>query len=102
MDINQDDALGIVDTVDTPEAALDRKGTESILRTCIDKLCPAHPEIIDLFYYRDNSAAEVSGIIGIPQAAVKSRIFYARKQLAKLLMSSGFDAAAARTNVGPS
>ena len=80
--------------------ALDRKETENILRSCIEKLSPAHREIIDLFYYRENSTAEVSEMIGIPQATVKSRIFYARKRLASILVSAGFDAAAARTNVG--
>jgi RNA polymerase sigma-70 factor (ECF subfamily) len=98
--IERDDALAIVDAGDTPDVALDRKETEGILRACIDKLSPAHREIIELFYYRDNSVAEVSGIVGIPKATVKSRIFYARKQLARSLVSAGFDAAAARTNFG--
>ena len=64
------------------------------LRACIDKLSPAHREIIDLYYYRENSTAEVSEIIGIPQATVKSRIFYARKRLARILVSAGLDGAA--------
>jgi RNA polymerase sigma factor (sigma-70 family) len=94
-DIDQDDARGIVDAQDTPDVALDRKDTVGILRVCIDKLSPAHGEIIDLFYYRENSVAEVSRIIGIPQATVKSRIFYARKRLARILVDAGFDAASA-------
>ena len=98
-DIDQDDAFGVADAGDTPDVALDRKETESILRACIDMLSPAHREIIDLFYYREISTAEVSEMIGIPQATVKSRIFYARKQLARILVSAGFDAVAARTNV---
>jgi RNA polymerase sigma-70 factor (ECF subfamily) len=91
--IDQDEALGIVDDWETPDIALDRKETQGILRACIDKLSPAHREIIDLFYYRENSVAEISGIIGIPQATVKSRIFYARKQLARILVGAGFDGA---------
>jgi RNA polymerase sigma-70 factor (ECF subfamily) len=98
--IDQDDALGVADAGDAPDVALDRKERESILRACIDKLSPAHREIINLFYYRENSTAEVSEMIGIPQATVKSRIFYARKRLAGILVSAGFDAAAARTSVG--
>jgi RNA polymerase sigma-70 factor (ECF subfamily) len=90
--IDHGDALGIVDAGDTPDMALDRKQTEGILRVCIDKLSPAHREIIDLFYYRENSVAGISGIVGIPQATVKSRIFYARKQLARILVEAGFDA----------
>jgi NAD(P)-dependent dehydrogenase (short-subunit alcohol dehydrogenase family) len=40
----------------------------------------------------------MSEIVGIPHATVKSRIFFARKQLARFLVSAGFDAAAARTS----
>jgi len=94
-DIDQDDALGIIDDKDTPDVALDRKETEGLLRACIDELSPAHREIIDLYYYRENSTAEVSKIIGIPQATVKGRIFYARKQLARILVAAGLDAAVA-------
>jgi RNA polymerase sigma-70 factor (ECF subfamily) len=98
-DIDQDDVAGIVDAADTPEAALDRKETNAILRACIDKLSPAHREIVDLVYYHEQSVAEVSVIVGIPVATVKSRMFFARKYLAKMLVSAGFEAAAVRTGV---
>ncbi|MCK1512372.1 sigma-70 family RNA polymerase sigma factor [Bradyrhizobium sp. 190] len=96
--IDRDDVLGIVDVADTPEAALDRKETNGVLRACIGKLSPAHRDVIDLFYYREKSVAEMSEIFGIPHATVKSRIFYARKQLAGMLVSAGFEAAPVRTN----
>jgi RNA polymerase sigma-70 factor, ECF subfamily len=97
--IDQDDVAGIVDAADTPEVALDRKETNAILRACIDKLSPAHREIVDLVYYHEQSVAEVSVIVGIPVATVKSRMFFARKYLAKMLVSAGFEAAAVRTSV---
>ena len=97
--IDQDDLCGIVDAGDTPEAALDRKQTSGALRACIDRLSPAHREIIDLIYYRENSVAEVSDILDIPHATVKSRMFYARKQLARTLVSAGLQAAEIRTNI---
>ena len=97
--IDQEDVVEIVDTADTPDVALDRKKTNATLRACIDKLSPAHREIIDLVYYHEKSVAEVSEIVGIPYATVKSRMFYARKQLARMLVSAGFEAAAVRTNI---
>jgi RNA polymerase sigma-70 factor (ECF subfamily) len=97
--IDQDDVVKIVDAADTPEVALDRKETNAILRACIDKLSPAHREIIDLVYYHEQSVAEASVIVGIPCATVKSRMFYARKQLAGILVSAGFEVAAVPTNV---
>jgi RNA polymerase sigma-70 factor (ECF subfamily) len=77
--------------------ALDRKETNAMLRECVDRLSPAHREIIDLVYYHQQSVAAASVIVGIPNATVKSRIFYARKQLAQILVSAGFEAAAFRT-----
>jgi len=96
---DQDDVVGIVDAADTPEVALDRKETNAILRACIDKLSTAHREIIDLVYYHEQSVAEASEIVGIPHATVKSRMFLARKQLARMLVSVGIEAAAVRTSV---
>ena len=97
--IDQDEVVGIVDAADTPEAALDRKETAALLRTCIAKLSPAHREIVDLVYYHEQSVAEVSEIVGIPVATVKSRMFFARKYLARMLVSAGFEAAAVRADV---
>jgi RNA polymerase sigma-70 factor, ECF subfamily len=94
-DIDQDDVLEIADQAETPEAALDRSKTSAILRACVAKLSPAHREIINLVYYHEKSVEEVGAIIGIPQSTVKTRMFYARKQLADLLKSAGFDSQAA-------
>src|SRR6202051_1130556 len=77
-DIEQDDVLEIADEADTPEAALDRSNTSAILRTCVAKLSP-----------------EAGEIIGSPQSTVKTRMFYARKQLADLLKGAGVESLAA-------
>ena len=94
-DIEQEEVLQIADTCDTPEAAMDRSQTSSQLRKAIAQLSPAHREIIDLVYYHEKSVEEVAQIIGIPQATVKTRMFYARKHLAELLKEAGFERKAA-------
>jgi RNA polymerase sigma-70 factor (ECF subfamily) len=94
-DIDQDHVHGIADSADTPEAALERSKTSAILRACIGKLSPAHREIIDLVYYHEKSVEEAGEIIGIPQATVKTRMFYARKQLAEMLKRAGVETIAA-------
>ena len=94
-DIDQDDVLDIADQADTPEAALERSKTNAILRACIAKLSPAHQEIVDLVYYHEKTVEEAGEIIGIPQSTVKTRMFYARKQLAELLKVAGVDSLAA-------
>lgn len=94
-DIEQDDVLEIADDRDTPEASLDRSNTSAILRACIARLSPAHREIVDLVYFHEMSVEEAGRVIGIPQATVKTRMFYARKQLAELLKVAGIDSLAA-------
>jgi RNA polymerase sigma-70 factor (ECF subfamily) len=94
-DIDQEEVLQIADTGDTPETAMDRSQTSSTLRKAIAQLSPAHREIIDLVYYHEKSVEEAGAIIGIPQSTVKTRMFYARKQLADLLKGAGVDSLAA-------
>ena len=94
-DIDQDDVMEIADPSDTPEASLDRSRTSAILRACVAKLSPAHREIVNLVYYHEKSVEEVAALVGIPAATVKTRMFYARKQLAELLKSAGIDSLAA-------
>lgn len=94
-DIDQDDVMEIPDQADTPEASLDRSKTSAILRACVAKLSPAHREIVNLVYYHEKSVEEVAGLIGIPASTVKTRMFYARKQLADLLKNAGIDSIAA-------
>jgi RNA polymerase sigma-70 factor (ECF subfamily) len=94
-DIEQEDVLELADDAETPEASLDRSNTSAILRACIAKLSAAHREIIDLVYYHEKSVEEAGAIIGIPQSTVKTRMFYARKQLADLLKGVGIDSVAA-------
>src|SRR5580698_4785569 len=94
-DIDQEEMLEIVDEADTPEASLDRNNHSAILRACVAKLSPAHREIINLVYYHEKSVEEAGAIIGVPQSTVKTRMFYARKQLADLLRGAGVDSLAA-------
>jgi RNA polymerase sigma-70 factor (ECF subfamily) len=94
-DIDQEDVLEIADHADTPETSLERATTSAILRACIAKLSAAHREIINLVYYHEKSVEEVGQLLGIPQSTVKTRMFYARKQLAELLKLAGVDSLAA-------
>ncbi len=61
------------------------------MRQCLTQLSPAQREIIDLVYYHEKTAAEVAAIVGIPRDTVKTRMFAARKQLAKLLQEAGIE-----------
>ncbi len=67
------------------ELVLERKNREELLRHSLARLSPEHGEVIDLTYYHGKSIKEIAEIIGINEATVKSRTFYARKKLAQLV-----------------
>jgi RNA polymerase sigma-70 factor (ECF subfamily) len=75
----------IEDIADTPEAATEKQQQRAILAHCLTRLSPVHREVIDLVYYHDKTVTEVAEIIGIPQPTVKTRMYYARLQIANLL-----------------
>jgi RNA polymerase sigma-70 factor (ECF subfamily) len=80
-----DRALSVADNADGPDLVLENKMRADLVRQCLAKLSPEHGEVIDLVYYHDKSVEEVARIIGIPEATVKTRMFYARKKLAELV-----------------
>jgi RNA polymerase sigma-70 factor (ECF subfamily) len=53
----------------------------------LPRLSPEHREVIDLAYYYSKSVKEIAEIVGINEATVKTRMFYARKKLAELVAS---------------
>jgi Sigma-70, region 4 len=71
----------IEDPQDNPEVTFQNRQKAEILLNCLTKLSPAHREIIDLVYYHEKPIDEVAEIVGIPPNTVKTRMFYARKQI---------------------
>jgi RNA polymerase sigma-70 factor, ECF subfamily len=75
----------IQDTSDTPEQLVLVQDCSVQLRRCLALMSREHREIIDLVYYREKTVDEAADIIRMPKNTVKTRMFYARKRLAKLL-----------------
>jgi RNA polymerase sigma-70 factor, ECF subfamily len=90
-ELDDETAAAIEDLADDPEVALAKKDKGAALRQCLDRLSTEHREIIDLVYYHEKSVEEAAGIVGIPEATVKTRMFYARKKLGELLKEQGID-----------
>src|SRR4029077_6160172 len=86
---SDEDGRDVSDTADTPEIPLGSKPRGEILRQCLARLSREHREGIDLVYYHEKSVQEVAEITGIRGNTVKTRMFYARKQLSKLLEAEG-------------
>lgn len=89
--LDDDAAVALEDEADDPEEALQVKDRGAVLRRCIDALSAEHREIVDLVYYHEKSVEEASRIVGIPEATVKTRMFYARKRLAELVTAQGLE-----------
>jgi RNA polymerase sigma-70 factor (ECF subfamily) len=89
--LDETEAEAIEDLTDNPESALDKKGHGALLQKCLKVLSPNHRQIIDLVYYQSKSIQEVADIVGIPLNTVKTRMFYARNQLGKLLKQAGVE-----------
>jgi len=89
-DAELDDELAskLAHPADDPERVLQKKDRAEVLRRSLTRLSPEHGEVIDLVYYHGKSVKEVAEIIGIAEATVKTRMFYARKKLAALVATA--------------
>src|SRR5262249_18274998 len=90
-ELDDEGAAAIEDPEDNPEIVTTKRDTSAILREGLRALTREHREIIDLVYYHEKSVEEVARIVGIPEATVKTRMFYARKRLSGLLKQAGID-----------
>ncbi len=90
-ELDEDTAGAIEDTSDDPEVSVQKKDKSAALRKCLEALSPEHRGVIDLVYYHEKSVEEVAQIVGIPEATVKTRMFYARRKLSELLKMAGID-----------
>jgi len=82
-------ADAMTDPCDNPEFQTDQIDRLEIIHRCLRKLSPRHREIIDLYYYHEKSVKEIAGIIGAPEGTVKTRMFYARRRMSRLLGIAG-------------
>lgn len=83
----------IEDPADDPEVAAQKQNRSAIVLDCLKHLSPAHRNTLDLIYYCDQSVAEAARIIGVSENTVKTRAFYARRQMALLMAARGVERA---------
>jgi RNA polymerase sigma-70 factor, ECF subfamily len=79
----------VADDADTPEQTVLHTDQTAQLRCCLAQISSDHREVIDLVYYHDKSIEETAEILHLPKNTVKTRMFYARKRLARLLATHG-------------
>jgi RNA polymerase sigma-70 factor (ECF subfamily) len=93
-EVEEQAAAEIPDLADDPERMLQAKDLSAALRGCLMRLSTKHTEVIDLVYYHDKSVTETAQILRLPEATVKTRMFYARRKLGKLVRARLGDATA--------
>jgi RNA polymerase sigma-70 factor (ECF subfamily) len=87
--LDEDAIKTVADDADTPEQTVLHTDRRAQLRSCIAQMSSDHREVIDLVYYHEKSVEEVAKILHLPKNTVKTRMFYARKHLARLLATHG-------------
>lgn len=78
----------VPDVADDPEVALQKKTRAEAVRQSLLRLSPEHREVIDLAYYHGKSVKEIAEVVGMNEATVKTRMFYARRKLAELVAAA--------------
>ena len=77
--------------VDIPsdETPLDRALDQVLVEEALSRLQPAHREVVACLYYERLTVAEAAERIGVPDGTVKSRAFYAVRNLRSILDEMG-------------
>ncbi|EWT03312.1 RNA polymerase sigma 70 [Intrasporangium oryzae NRRL B-24470] len=71
------------------ESAIDRALDQVLVEEALGRLQPNHRDIVRCLYYERLSVAEASDRLGVPEGTVKSRAFYAVRNLRVILDEMG-------------
>jgi RNA polymerase sigma-70 factor (ECF subfamily) len=75
----------LADSHERQDEVLVKESTREEVRTALKKLSRQHQEVIELTFYQGFSYPEIAEILDCPVNTVKTRMFYARKELRQLL-----------------
>ncbi|UCD63790.1 MAG: RNA polymerase sigma factor [Candidatus Zixiibacteriota bacterium] len=83
--VSVDDVGYLLAATDNPESSLVKQESVECLRKALMELPFDDREIITLQHFRGMSYDEIARLLGIPRGTVMSRLYYARKKLARLM-----------------
>lgn len=89
---NTEDLAEVGDVPDdqlSPFENVSINGQAALIKKALTSLSPEHREVLQLMYLQATSIQEISELIDCPVNTVKTRIFHARKNLKKILDSTG-------------
>jgi len=70
---------------------VESRNRKQVLKRALLKLGSKHQEVLDLFFYHQMSYGEIASTMEIPMNTVKTRIYYAKNNLKKVLKDMGVD-----------
>jgi RNA polymerase sigma factor (sigma-70 family) len=75
------------DSIIAPESGKNTEVRLKIIKRAILELMPTHKIILTMFYLENKSLKEISKELGVSEGTVKSRLFYARESLKKIVLT---------------
>ncbi|MGE3631203.1 MAG: RNA polymerase sigma factor [Sandaracinaceae bacterium] len=73
----------------TPESETRQRELAEVLKRGLDTLSVDHREVFVLCAVEERTSPEVASILDVPEATVRTRLFYARRQLRAFLEGAG-------------
>ena len=77
--------LIVVENGESPDRVLIDGEQKALVHDALNSIRPHHRTILVLYYLEDLSVQEIAEVLEIPEGSVKSRLFYARDGLRKVL-----------------
>ncbi|HVE43201.1 MAG TPA: RNA polymerase sigma factor [Planctomycetota bacterium] len=85
-------ALASLESLEIPEQLLQARETGRHVRAALDRLDPAHAQVLILKYVDERSVAWIAATLGESEKAIESRLVRAREDLRLLLKGTLHDA----------
>ncbi len=84
-EVTLDDASELPDEATGPADAVDQVFRSKLVRRAVAELSIDHQEILRLAFFEELPYEEIASLLSIPDNTVKTRVFYAKQQLRRLL-----------------
>jgi RNA polymerase sigma-70 factor (ECF subfamily) len=75
------------ENVEVAGAGIAQAQDAELIRRCMDKLSPAHREVVYLTFYEEMSYPEIAEALDCPGGTVKTRMLHAKKNLQRCLQA---------------
>ena len=86
--VNRIDQMAVSSSMEAADE-YERTSDKTVLEAALSALDQASREVIVLYYYEEMSVREVAKTLGLLEGTVKSRLYFARRKMKKILQEGG-------------